>query len=106
MISIPCVSPSLSAAPTRPVRNVQAMHSSADATTVVVSWEPLTIVDARGFIEYLIELIPSVSSKRQTLSMLVPMEQSRVEFTGLDPSQGYEATVATVTSDGTVGERE
>ena len=100
------IPPSLSTAPTRPVGNVQAVRFLGDPTIFTVSWEPLTIVEARGFIRYLIELTPSASSKRQTLSMEVAMEQSSVEFTGLDPSRGYDASVATIMSDGTVGESE
>ena len=97
---------SLSAAPTRPVGNVQAMRSPEDPTIIIVTWEPLTIVEARGFIQYLITLTPSALSKRQSLSMEVAMDRSSVVFTGLDPSQGYGASVATVMSDGTVGESE
>ena len=98
--------PSPSAVPIGPVGNVQAVRSSSDTTTITVSWEPLTIVEAHGFIQYLVVLTPSASSKRQTLSMQVAMDRSSVAFTGLDPSQAYEVSVATVTSDGIVGQSE
>ena len=101
-----CIFLSFSAAPTRSVGNVQAMRSPEDPTIIIVTWEPLTIVEARGFIRYRITLTPSASSKRQELSMEVAMDQSSVEFTGLDPSRGYGASVATIMSDGTPGEGE
>ena len=64
----------------------------------MVSWQPLTLIEARGFIEYIIELNVDFSLKRQApLTMRVPMNQSSVAFTGLDPNLAYEVTVGTET---------
>ena len=64
-----------------------------------MSWQPLTLVEARGFVEYVADLYLQFSRKRQILStMRVPMNQSSVVFVGLDPNQAYEVSVSTVTS--------
>ena len=104
-----CFNPSLSAEPAIP-GNVQAMRSSEDSTIITVTWEPLTLVEARGFIQYLVMLRAFESSKGQVLlgllSMQVPSNRGSATFTNLDPAQGYEASVAAVTSNGTVGASE
>ena len=86
--------------------NVQAIRSTKDPTVIMVTWQPLTLVEARGFIEYLVVLPSPGSAKRQLLSIQVSMDQNSVMFTGLDPSLSYEVSMATVTSNGTVGKSE
>jgi hypothetical protein len=66
----------------------------------MVTWQPFTLVEARGFIEYIVELhLVSSAVKRQedeSFIQQVPMDQSNVTFTGLDMTSNYEATVGTV----------
>ena len=50
----------------------------------MVSWQPLTLIEARGFIEYTVTLYIDA---HQTLSMRVPMNQSSTIFTGVNPTQ-------------------
>ena len=61
-----------------------------------MSWQPLTLVEARGFIVYRVELRASDTSSVFT----APGNQSNVTITGLESSTSYEVTVAAVTADG------
>ena len=80
-----------------------ASHSPGNITVtrfsniILITWQPLTLLEARGFIEYVVDLHIMDSLKRQALSKRVPMNQSNVTFTGLNPNQVYEATVGTRT---------
>lgn len=71
-------------------------------TTIKVTWRPFTLVEARGFIEYVVQLHMSSSIKRQNrlLVQRVPMNQSTVVFAGLDADSDYEVSVGTVSLDG------
>ena len=77
---------------------------SPDFSAITVTWRPFTLVEARGFIEYLVQLHEGSSAKRQDgLTQRVPMDQGSTTFTGLDISQNYEASVGTVSESGEVG---
>ena len=72
-----------------------------DSSTISVIWQPFTLVEARGYIEYIVRLyIVTVSSmKRQdpgSIMQRVPMNQSNAVFTGVDTTSDYEATVGTI----------
>ena len=75
-------------------------------TTMNVSWVPLTIVEARGFIlNYLIEYSEVGSSrrrKRQTTGSLVevPASQSSVLINDLTPGVSYNVGVTAANSAG------
>ena len=85
---------------------VSVTRSTEDASVVVVSWRPFTLVEARGFIEYIVQLHEASSSKRQQpLTMRANMTQSSVTFTGLDTGIDYTVSVGTasLSSEGTTG---
>ena len=73
--------------------NVRASYLSQDSSVIVVTWQPFTLVEARGFIEYIIELreVDGQLSGNMTASM----DQNNVTFSGVDPSRDYVATVGT-----------
>ena len=69
---------------------VSVTRSTEDASVVVVSWRPFTLVEARGFIEYIVQLHEASSSKRQQpLTMRANMTQSSVTFTTLGFFVGF-----------------
>ena len=81
-----------------------SISRSSDFSAITVTWRPFTLVEARGFIEYLVQLHEVSSAKRQDgLSQRIPMDQGSTTFTGLDTSQNYEASVGTVSESGEVG---
>ena len=76
---------------------MQVTRSTEVPSVIVVSWRPFTLVEARGFIEYIIQLHELSSSKhQQPLTMRASMTQSSVTFTNLNPSISYEASVGTI----------
>ena len=73
---------------------------------ILVKWQPLTLVEAKGFIEYVVTLQVASSRKRQESAVLTKtasMSANCINFTGVDPSVDYQATVSTMTSDGRRG---
>ena len=79
-------------------------RSEEDPSEIVVTWQPLTLLEARGFIEYIIQLEETGSVKRQELSMIVSMDEDSVTFSGLDTAANYEVSVGTRTvSSGATG---
>ena len=85
--SVPTVSPA----------NVGVTRSEEDPSEIVVTWQPLTLLEARGFIEYIIQLEETGSVKRQELAMTVSMDEDSVTFSGLDTAANYEVSVGTRT---------
>ena len=81
------------------------MATRINNTAIRVSWSPLTLTQARGFLTgYTITLTPiSTSRKRQTNGavtvMAGPTDTSRL-VTGLNPTLHYSVTVAGRTSVG------
>lgn len=89
-------------APVRAPSNVMINRSTDDASRIVVKWQPLTLVEARGFVMYRVDLRVANARKRQAdLSMTALWNESNVTFTGLNPSSSYEGTVTAVPMDGT-----
>ena len=83
--------------PLREPEDVQVSRSNEDSSVVVVSWRPFTLVEARGFIQYIVRLNEVSSSKlQQPLTMRASMTQNSVTFTSLNPSISYEASVGTI----------
>ena len=72
---------------------------SDDGTTMNVSWQPITLEQARGFFVYRIVLTPLSSNKRNDLSKDVPPDQTSTTLTGLDPRVSYAVTAGVVNED-------
>ena len=82
-----------------PPQQVKVIRAENDSTVLVVSWQPLTIVEARSFILYVVVVRPTKAKKRQSAELRkeVAMNESSVRFEGLDPFVGYDVTVGTLT---------
>ena len=72
-------------------------RSEENPSEIVVTWQPLTLLEARGFIEYLIQLYEVGSVKRELLSLTVPMDQDNATFSDLNTTAIYEVSVGTIT---------
>ena len=89
--------------PAVPPRRVNVTRSMDNITVLKVTWEPLTLVEAKGFIQYRVTLTPGGSWERQTTSGLtrtVPGDQNNTTFTDTDPATDYTVRVGTLTSNG------
>ena len=82
--------------------DITVSRSSEDPSTITVTWRPYNLVEARGFIEYIVQLHLEESKKRQALEeQRVPMNKSSAEFSGLDTANGnYEVSVGTMSLSG------
>ena len=75
-------------------------------TTMVVSWRPLTLTEARGFVShYTVTYSPQIISggrKRQAAMMAVVkgMDSNSTTITDLDPNTVYEVQVSASTGAG------
>ena len=68
---------------------------------LVVSWEPLTIVEARGFITYEVVATPSSGSRKrqqQILRASVPYNVNTIRLIGADAAVFYTIIVAVCVS--------
>ena len=84
-------------------------------TTLRVSWQPLSLVEAQGHITYRVMVIPTTGSRRRrqatrgervcTLSSPceVPANESSVIVVGLDRDTSYSVTVSAVNSEDEIG---
>ena len=61
-----------------------------------MTWQPLTLLEARGFIEYFIQLHDIGSAKRQVLAMTVPRDVDSATFSDQDTTANYEVSVSTI----------
>ena len=81
--------------------DVVASRSTENPRIITMTWRPFTLVEARGFIEYLVQLHEVSSAKRQDgLTQRVPMDQGSTTFTVDNSSISYEASVGTVSLSG------
>ena len=71
---------------------------SEDGTMLTVSWTPLTLEEARGFITYQVLLIPTDDNRRQTLSMTAGMGESSVTFSDLDPGARFAVSLGVISN--------
>ena len=76
-------------------------------TVMMVSWTPLSYVEARGFIShYTVAYSPETSDRRKrqaldTMFQTVPgMDSSTTRIEGLDPDTGYTVQVSATTGAG------
>ena len=76
-------------------------NRSDDGTVIIVSWQPVTLEQARGFFVYQVILAP-VSNKRQsTLIRTVPRTETSVTVSGLDSGIEYTVSVRAVNENNT-----
>ena len=90
--------------------SIAPMDVSIDRTSptvMVVSWTPLSYVEARGFISnYTVAYSPQTSGRRRrqsidTMFQTVPgMDSSTTRIEGLDPDTGYTVQVSATTGAG------
>ncbi|KAL5486438.1 hypothetical protein EMCRGX_G018913 [Ephydatia muelleri] len=73
---------------------------SSDGLSMNISWSPLTLSQARGFVNYIISYGPPVGLKRQTLSMPRTVNGSFATVSGLEATGTYSVTVSGQTSAG------
>ena len=107
-----CTALSLTTAPLAP-SNV--MVTRVSGTTVRVSWQSLSLVEAKGHITYRVMVTPTTGSKRRrqatqeerVCTLLspceVPANESSVIVVGLDRDTSYSVTVMAVNSEDEAG---
>lgn len=80
--------------------NVSVFRSSFEPSIIHVTWQLFTLVEARGFIEYIVQLhhLP----RQAVLTVNVLMDQSSVVFMNLDPTANFVAKVGTVSRNGEI----
>ena len=87
--------------PTKAPQNVRFDRSGE--YVIKVSWDALTLSEARGFPVYIVTLTPSVSSEQITNEVItVNTTQSNIVVGGLDVNVEYMLTVAVETTAGQV----
>ncbi len=84
-------------------KNVSVFRSDVDRTVVIVTWIPLTLVEAKGFIRYVITLAVSSPTVKRQIPLTMTVSGNNATFQGLDPATDYEVSVGTVTSNGEAG---
>ena len=93
-----------STAPNTSPMNVRAIRTSA--TVIMVSWRPLTLTEARGFVShYTVTYSPQVISggrKRQAAmtEVVSGMDANMTSIDGLDPDTVYNVQVSAATAAG------
>ena len=88
-----------------PVQIPENIKIKRSGTSVSVSWEPLTLFEARGFPTYTITLVTSTSDDRVARQssdgvIRVTTNESNIVVGGLDPKVEYDVTVAVGTGAG------
>ena len=73
---------------------------SADGLSMNVSWSPLTLSQARGFVDYVITYGPAGSTKRQTQSKSLTTNGTFATLFSLDATGTYSVSVSGHTSAG------
>ena len=77
-----------------------------DSTSIGVSWTKFTLVELKGFANYIVTYNIIIGSrKRQELggTITVPWTENRVIISNLQPGAEYDITVSTSTSSGMSG---
>ena len=79
------------------------MAERIDSTTMLVSWDKLTLVELKGLANYTITYaVREESRKRQSRGgmIMVPWTENNVTIRNLMPSVAYRVNVGTITSTG------
>ena len=88
--------------PVKPPENVTFERTDDD--TITVTWEPLSLFEARGFPVYTVTLTPVFSRRRRQTSVdgviMIKTNQTNAVIKGLDPDVHYALTVTVGTSSG------
>ena len=91
--------------PVKPPENITVIYEKGGAA-IAVSWEPVSLFEARGFPTYIVTLTSSslVNSRtiRQSNGDRVTTNETDVIIEDLDPNVEYSLTVAVETSAGRV----
>ena len=88
-----------------PIKSPQNVIFDRSGEYVEVSWDALTLSEARGFPVYTVTLTPSVSSDSEQIAnevITVNTTQSSIVVGGLDVNRDYVLTVAVGTTAGQV----
>ena len=88
-----------------PTKSLQNVMFNRSGTHVNISWDALTLSEARGFPVYKVTLTPSVSSDGEQITnevITVNTTQSSIVVGGLDVNVEYMLTVAVGTTAGQV----
>ena len=90
-----------------PEKSPENLKHERSGTTIRVSWDPLTLFEARGFPVYTVTLIPfsligSHTTKQANNDGIISVttNETDVVIEGLDPDIEYSLTVAVGTSSG------
>jgi len=85
--------------PTKPPENVKVNYITA--TSINVTWMPLTLFEAQGFPQYRVILLPANENrqKRQSNSVSVSTTNNFVVFNNLDSSTKYFVEVGVTTGE-------
>ena len=88
-----------------PLKAPENIVFERSGTSVSVSWELLTLFEARGFPTYTITLVPSTGDDRVTRQssdgvIRVTTNESNIVVGGLDTKMKYDVTVAVQTAGG------
>ena len=103
MVTTPTSVPTLEDIP-----GLQVVRSDS-GTSIDVSWQVLSLEEARGFLQYLVRFQPVTGrGKRQEACTQSPcrvnMEQGRISITGLDAATNYTVSVQLVNGEEELGE--
>lgn len=79
---------------------VAVSRSTENPRVITVTWRPFTLVEVRGFIEYIVHLHEVGSVWQTKLEQRVSMDQSNALFTVKNSSIDYEASVGTTAVSG------
>lgn len=77
---------------------IDSITRSTNGTVITVSWQPITLEQARGFFQYLVTLTPVTISRRQAMMLTanVSSDQTSVTFRNVDRNTRYSVSVAAV----------
>ena len=82
-----------------PLKSVDQISTVwTNGNSVIVSWDPLSLLDCRGFPYYIV----SCSSPERGTTRSVSTTSSSVIISGLDPQDGYIFTLQVTTGNGTI----
>ena len=69
---------------------------SDDGTMITVSWQPITLEQARGFFVIRVTLMEFNQKRQGPLTMDVPDNETNTTFSGLDPGLSYGVTAGVI----------